>query len=109
LPRGAQEFHRYFRATGACSETKTEEFVVGKGVVTRWERVRRANHWFDTLYNASVAGYYCNVRLPGQERPPRKFVSLSELAQRAAAKRPGGRPWVDMDQWREMQARQMGR
>jgi phage terminase large subunit GpA-like protein len=28
------------------AETKTEEFVAGKGVVVKWERVRRQNHWF---------------------------------------------------------------
>lgn len=92
------------------AETKTEEFIAGKGVVTRWERVRKANHWFDALYNASVAGYYCGVRLPGQEPPPRtKYVALADMARRAGAKRPDGRSWIDIDWWREMRARQMGR
>jgi len=45
------------------AEAKTEEFVAGRGVVVKWERRRRQNHWFDALYNASAAGYYCGVRI----------------------------------------------
>ena len=26
------------------AETKTEEFIAGKGVVVKWERIRRQNH-----------------------------------------------------------------
>jgi hypothetical protein len=43
------------------AERKTEEFIAGKGVVTRWERIRRQNHWFDALYNAAVAGHAAGV------------------------------------------------
>lgn len=50
------------------AETKTEEFVAGRGVVVKWERLRRQNHWFDALYNACAAGHLCGVRLVG-ERP----------------------------------------
>ena len=56
--------------------SKTEEFIAGKGVVAKWERVRRNNHWFDAIYNASAAGHACGVRLfkkkPKQHRPTRK-------------------------------------
>lgn len=52
------------------AETKTEEFVVGKGVVTRWERLKRQNHWFDALYNACCAAHGCGVRLVEEEREP---------------------------------------
>jgi len=51
------------------AETKTEEFVAGKGVVTRWERLRRQNHWFDDLYNACTAGHGCGVKLVEEELP----------------------------------------
>ena len=50
-------------------ETKTEEFVAGKGMIVSWERVRKPNHWFDALYNACAAGHYCGVRLLGESRP----------------------------------------
>jgi len=62
------------------AERKTEEFVAGKGVVTRWERIRRANHWFDTLYNACAAGHSCGVRLMG-DAPRRPRITLSQLQQ----------------------------
>ena len=52
------------------AEIKTEEFVAGKGTVTKWERIRRQNHWFDALYNACVAGNGCGVKLVQEERPP---------------------------------------
>jgi len=51
------------------AETKTEEFVAGKGVVTKWERLRRQNHWFDALYNACTAGHGCGVKLVEEELP----------------------------------------
>lgn len=34
------------------AETKMEEFVAGRGLVVKWERLRRQNHWLDALYNA---------------------------------------------------------
>jgi hypothetical protein len=59
------------------AETKTEEFVAGKGVVVKWERIRRQNHWFDALYNACAAGHLVGVRLVDEQlksalepRPP---------------------------------------
>jgi phage terminase large subunit GpA-like protein len=48
------------------AEKKTEEFVAGRGVVVKWERLRRQNHWFDALYNACAAGSLCGVRLVGE-------------------------------------------
>ncbi|MFN0054696.1 MAG: terminase gpA endonuclease subunit, partial [Planctomycetales bacterium] len=63
------------------AEVKTEEFVAGKGVIVKWERLRRQNHWFDALYNACAAGHYCGVRLvDAAQRPPRPRLSLEELA-----------------------------
>jgi hypothetical protein len=51
------------------AETKTEEFIAGKGVVVRWERIRRQNHWFDALYNACAAGHGCGARLVDELKP----------------------------------------
>ncbi len=69
------------------AETKTEEYVAGKGVVTKWERVRKNNHWFDALYNACAVGNYGGVRLlppvpgsaPNPPREPRKTVPFVNL------------------------------
>ena len=65
------------------AERKTEEFVAGKGVVTKWERLRRQNHWLDALYNACAAGNLCDVRLVDECRPkPEPRLSLRELFER---------------------------
>ncbi|MCA8989342.1 MAG: hypothetical protein KDA78_16960, partial [Planctomycetaceae bacterium] len=72
---------------------KSEEFAVGKGVVTRWERIRRNNHWFDALYNACAAGHASGVRLLEEERvKPEPRRKLSEIA---AEKR----GFVDRERW----------
>ena len=68
---------------------KTEEFVAGKGVVTKWERVRRANHWFDALYNACAAGHLCGVRLIGERPVKKERISLGELQRQ---RRQGDKP-----------------
>ena len=55
------------------AEAKVEEFVAGKGMVERWERLRKANHWFDALYLASAAGWLVGIRSEGEEKPrPRR-------------------------------------
>ncbi len=73
------------------AETKTEEFVAGKGVVEKWERIRKQNHWLDALYNACAAGHLCGVRLVDD------------------AKRRGPRPRLTFDQMREMANRPTAR
>ncbi len=82
------------------AETKTEEFVAGKGVVVRWERVRRNNHWFDALYNAAAAGHLAGVRMLPVEAPPRRpRVGVNSWFgdQRRAP--------FDTERWRDMQRR----
>ncbi len=37
--------------------------MAGKGVVVKWERIRRQNYWLHALYNACCAGHACGVRL----------------------------------------------
>ncbi|KAA5541898.1 hypothetical protein FYK55_17020 [Roseiconus nitratireducens] len=62
------------------AEQKVEEFVAGKGVVVKWERLRRQNHWFDALYNACAAGHFCGVRLVEEHRVRRPRRSLRQMA-----------------------------
>ena len=87
------------------AETKIEEFVAGRGVVVKWERLRRQNHWFDALYNACAAGHLCGVRLVSGDEPTRP---QSKPRVSPAMVQPDGRPWVDVDRFRETFA-QMGR
>lgn len=56
------------------AETKAEEFLPGKGMRVKWERIRKQNHWLDALYNACTAGHFAGVRLvtePSRESRPR--------------------------------------
>jgi phage terminase large subunit GpA-like protein len=74
---GAMTFFRappqehFALAKHLSAETKTEEFIAGRGVVTRWQRIRRNNHWLDALYNACAAAAHCGVRLVIEQRAAR--------------------------------------
>ena len=61
---GANE-HLAF-AKHLTAERKIEEFVAGKGLVTRWEAMNRNNHWLDALMNACAAGHAVGERLIDQ-------------------------------------------
>lgn len=67
------------------AERKTGAFVAGKGVVVKWERMRKQNHWFDALYNACAAGHLVGVRLVDdrskKERPPKTLRQLHDEAE----------------------------
>jgi phage terminase large subunit GpA-like protein len=86
------------------AEVKTEEFVAGKGILTKWERKRKQNHWFDALYNACAAGHYCGVRIVQEvrkePRPARKPSTPNPTHRR--------QPWIDTERWRENQKRYFG-
>jgi phage terminase large subunit GpA-like protein len=67
------------------AERKIEQFVVGKGVVIKWERVRKQNHWLDALYNASAAGHYSGVRLVDDAKRARPSAENRPTARELAA------------------------
>lgn len=52
------------------AEKKEHEYVPGKGVVTRWVQVRRANHWNDSTYNGFAAAGLLGVHLHEPPPPP---------------------------------------
>jgi len=68
------------------AEKQVEEYIAGKGSVIRWERIRKANHYFDAAYNACAAGHFAGVRLVEQPRP--------KVVARAQARTEEGRPLV---------------
>jgi hypothetical protein len=45
------------------AERRVEEFIAGRGLVTRWEAVNRNNHYLDALALACVAGHGIGQRL----------------------------------------------
>ncbi len=47
------------------AERQIEEFVPGKGTLTRWEVIRRENHYLDAGYLACAAGHFAGVRILG--------------------------------------------
>ena len=79
------------------AEVKTEEFIAGKGMVTKWNRKRKQNHWFDALYNACAAGHYCGVRLVEEEAKPAKPEPKRQTQPKLT--RPDGSPWIDTVRW----------
>ena len=67
------------------AEEGVEEFIAGKGIVVKWERLRRQNHWFDALYMACAAGSFCGVRMfneRGELRAAARVVRGSSPADR---------------------------
>ena len=51
------------------SERSTEEFVAGKGLVTKWVTESRSNHWLDALYMASANLHYLeSMRAKSQKK-----------------------------------------
>src|SRR5690606_1967517 len=83
------------------AEVKTEEFISGKGLVTKWERLRRSNHWLDGLYNACAAASLAGVRLidsPATAPQPRRKLSELQAEKRRES-------FVDMQRWNEMTTR----
>lgn len=55
------------------AEERVEEYVAGKGTITRWRKDRGPNHFLDATVLSTVAGHACGVRLIGStanEPPP---------------------------------------
>lgn len=85
------------------AESKVEEYVAGHGMVTRWERMRRDNHFFDAMYNACAAGWACGARLLTAEPPATKGRAYNVID--PGARRDDGRPWVDLSRWHGIRRR----
>jgi phage terminase large subunit GpA-like protein len=49
------------------AERQVEEYVPGKGPISRWVRERKANHYLDTLYNALMLAHLCGIRMTEPE------------------------------------------
>jgi phage terminase large subunit GpA-like protein len=90
LFHGTAQEHLTF-AKHLTAEKRVEEFVAGKGLVSRWEAVNRNNHFLDALALACVAGYGIGMRLVQPERKP------APPAPEPVAKE-AYRPWIHRDE-----------
>lgn len=72
------------------AEKKVEEFSVGRGVVTRWEKIRKDNHWLDCEAMAHCAADAAGVR------PENNIVTAvnTKAVKVHREYRPDGRPWI---------------
>ena len=73
------------------AERQIEEFVPGKGMVIKWEVLRRANHWLDCYYVACAAANFHGVRL-NQEKKPTHTGPM--IRRRSTMTTPDGRPFL---------------
>ena len=74
------------------SERRIEEFHPSRGVVVTWERVHRANHWFDAAYIAAAAASFCGTSSEpaGTDAPGRP----QRIEREGALMTPDGRPFL---------------
>ena len=89
MPNEHQAISRHLTA-----EKQTEEFVPGKGMVVKWERIRRANHWFDCVYNAAAAAHLAGARVVGPQIATEPDAKRRTPRASARFKTPSGRPFV---------------
>ncbi len=73
------------------AERKMEEFVAGKGLVTKWEAVNRNNHWLDAACMSAVAGWFAGERLIGEQ--PKATAATAESDPKTVAPFGGQRRW----------------
>ena len=85
MPREHMSFAKHNTA-----EKKIEEFIAGKGMVTRWDHGRVNNHWGDSTYLACAAGHLAGFRLIEPESKPQTDPTPS----RRPLLTPDGRPYL---------------
>lgn len=83
------------------SERQSEEYVPGRGLVTRWENTaRRANHYLDAVYMACVAAHISGMRLQlsrgesASQASESPAQTESEAASGRGLRMPDGRRWL---------------
>lgn len=89
-PNRPRQHHAF--AHHVCAEEWREEFIKGKGIVKRWAKASRNNHWLDCVYMNCVAASMVGIQLfePGQTTSRRRRSAVRS----AGATRPDGRPWL---------------
>lgn len=73
------------------AEIKKEEFKPGVGMILRWHRVNRNNHWLDCSSIACAAASFCGAKLLEQPRPRSHEATKPRSP---LVTRPDGRAWL---------------
>jgi len=73
------------------AEKIVEEFKPGKGLLRRWVRQSRANHYFDCAYAACAAGHLLGVRIIAESTPAR---TSGPTIRPTPVRRPDGRAFL---------------
>jgi phage terminase large subunit GpA-like protein len=99
--------HNTFVRHLTAEEESTEFDKKRNKEVTKWTRIRRANHYFDAYYLACGAGHFCGVRvLKGEQQEiseERESKAVADAAQAAAKEKKvvplnwGGVPYFASD------------
>lgn len=70
------------------AERQFEEYPPGKPLIVRWEQLRRANHWFDCLYNCAAEAHHAGVRLVQPIVPQAAGQTVAKARRRGDDDRP---------------------
>lgn len=92
--QGDKNTHTSF-AKHMTAERQVEEFVVGKGRVTKWVTESRSNHWFDALYLACAAAHFCGWSLIEESAPATPVAARAMVGPTFTT--PDGRPFVALE------------
>lgn len=92
--QGDKNCHTRF-AKHMVSERQVEEFVVGKGRVTKWVAEHSNNHWFDAMYLASAAGHFAGWSLMAEQSPAASVSMPTDT--RPSFATPDGRAFVALE------------
>lgn len=81
--RSASAFEHQEFSAHLTAEKVVEDLHPSRGIVRRWERIRRANHYLDTAVLASVAAAECGIRISARREG---VIASGKVRQEDAAK-----------------------
>lgn len=76
------------------SEQKVEEYSPRRGLVSRWDHVRGANHLLDSTTLSCVASHVVGIRVVESRNEPSAEPARAEPAPKGAITMPDGRPFL---------------
>lgn len=77
------------------AEQRQETFVPGRGLVAKYVKKHKHNHYLDATYLACCASYWCGVRVVGSNKAPAIPYEVSPIVQKITTE--DGRPYYVRD------------